>query len=950
MGPKTGPGRLLTEAEVRQRVAAGKASALARHRTETAPSIRQGSTGVPSRQAVGLFQQGQARPDTRARRGVWDTRSTEPTVGSVNARFTMHFPSAYRSASPDPVPKGRGMLAGGLARKKTGEPRDLVISNPQTIAEAHRHPEMRDLIVKAIGVVRDHQVGAIERGQARGLIPEGTRPGVISRAYKHAALLALHKAGLGDYDFNMDETAKKDFAPLTDFMRYAHRRVFDQLNVATKGKWVPFRDEFGQLHIQRKHGKETGVRRMRMRPNDRFVKIDLGDLGDEALEKVFTAVDTGKQERKRPGKEQKEPENGHDTRSAIYQLATTALARAQAMHQAGIGSHAAVKPVPPPPKGDYPHAHHPDWHMKDAARAVERHFGVKLPRLGKLAPTKSDFLQLNPDAPRGASNAPREALTKVDLGWMVSSSPSASNYNVNPATQLRRAMRPRMRRRIFRVRLNTQRHLRRVLGGGVTRQERWQIGASSRIPSDPFGKIAKRYLDKPEGEDSRTWDDGRTKGGRALLIAAARRAADPTDAQAAAGNYRMGHARCAGFDVTIETPKGRWRHKIGRGGKRWRVKMPAHYGYLKRTEGADGDHLDVYLGPHAHEAEKHSVYVVDQQHADTGRFDEHKAMLGFKTAEHATKTYDAAFSDKRGPERRRAVHEVTIEDFRHWVGNADTTKPYAMHKQKDDLRKGIINAALTMGARLAPRLRPLGVVGARVGRQAGAGIARTRMGAAGIAGAKKVAAHPAVAPAAEEVRSQGWSGFFKSPVHSGGRVAGRLVGRSERAAKIGGTTALALDYAPPVVLGAHALGLFGRRDKQQKTALRQMKAGSGVQRVVASELGKGLLNLMRDAAAGKPTASPAAGAPDYMTEDPAARGRQGGSMRSGAVALASRAGGIGRLKPANRTVQTSGIKDVVRQHLRILEGGSASPYIIAQVAAIREKIALMRASQKSQAA
>lgn len=902
IGPrKAGPGRLLTEAEVRERAIAGRASAAARHHGETSPSVRQGSSGTPSRQAASLFRQGQQRPDTRARRGVWDTRSTEPEVGSTHASFTFHFPKAMRSKHPDPSPKGRGVLGAALARKTRREPTDLTVRNPGTLAEAHRHPEMRELINTTIGVVRDHQKGAIDRAHMNNLIPEGTRPGLVNRAYKHAALLALHRAGLGDYDFHMDPTAKADFAPLEGFMRYAHRRVFDQLNVATKGKWAPFREEFGHLHVQMKHGKPTGATRMRMRDNQRFIKIDIGD--DEPLEKAWARGDSGDDETK-PGANRERPrnKNGHNAHSdseanpganpvSVHKLAAIALARAAAAHKAEPGTHAAggVKHVPPPPQGDFPTSMlHAGLHMKHAAIAVERHLGVKLG--AKKAAGARQVADRRTD------------LRKLDLGFMLGSPPPQPNiggYNTNPATQLKRAIHPRLRRRQFRLRLNTQRHLRRVLGGGVTRQERWQLGASTRLPANPF-KISKR---SPVDIDASA-------------------AQHPTEAQALAGNYRMGHTKVAGLNVSIETPKGKIRRKVGFGGRKWQVRMPAHYGYIKRTEGGDGDHLDVYLGPHAHEAEKHPVFVVDQHHTHNGRFDEHKAMLGFRDLDHATRTYDAAFSDKRGPERRKAVHEMTAEDFRHWVGNGDTKKSYASHK----LKKGILGNAIGFGARFA------------------------RTPARIAAGARRIAAHPRVAGAVSEARGIGRGGFLKSPVHSTGRILGRAVG-GERGARIGGAAALTADYAPEAVLvGEAGRKLLGQKDVDQRRAQRKLRQGTVVERAIGEGLGKGLVNVMTRALHGAPTSAKVGlaaggglalgGSGDYLADHPGARAATGAALTGGAAALLSRGRALGFARQASRKLYSTGIKQAVRDHLKVLEGATPSPHHVAQMRHVRRKVLL----------
>ena len=52
-----------------------------------------------------------------------------------------------------------------------------------------------------------------------------------------------------------------------------------------------------------------------------------------------------------------------------------------------------------------------------------------------------------------------------------------------------------------------------------------------------------------------------------------------------------------GLDIAIENPKGSERKGVGKDGEEWSVAMPSHYGFVRRTEGADGDQVDVYVGP-----------------------------------------------------------------------------------------------------------------------------------------------------------------------------------------------------------------------------------------------------------------------------------------------------------------------------------------------------------------
>lgn len=150
---------------------------------------------------------------------------------------------------------------------------------------------------------------------------------------------------------------------------------------------------------------------------------------------------------------------------------------------------------------------------------------------------------------------------------------------------------------------------------------------------------------------------------------------NPSDAQKEAGNYQKGHGILVGhIPVTIETAKGGTRSGIAPDGTEWSVKLDAHYGYVKRTTGADGDHVDVYIGPSPQSA---TVYVVDQYDPRTNKFDEHKAMLGFTSREEALAAYDKGFSDGSGPRRRRAVAEMGIDEFDRWANSPQSKRPAA---------------------------------------------------------------------------------------------------------------------------------------------------------------------------------------------------------------------------------------------------------------------------------
>jgi hypothetical protein len=145
----------------------------------------------------------------------------------------------------------------------------------------------------------------------------------------------------------------------------------------------------------------------------------------------------------------------------------------------------------------------------------------------------------------------------------------------------------------------------------------------------------------------------------------------PTQAQKLAGNYRKAHLKFDGLDLTVENPVGSTRSGVDPNGQPWSVDMVAHYGYMKRTKGADGDQVDVYLANDPRPGSP--VFVFDQFNAD-GTFDEHKAVAGVATQAEAEAIYDAHFSDGSGPRRRRGVTDMPVADFKTWAASEEAAK------------------------------------------------------------------------------------------------------------------------------------------------------------------------------------------------------------------------------------------------------------------------------------
>ena len=150
----------------------------------------------------------------------------------------------------------------------------------------------------------------------------------------------------------------------------------------------------------------------------------------------------------------------------------------------------------------------------------------------------------------------------------------------------------------------------------------------------------------------------------------------PTAAQADAGNYRKGHIKIHGLDVSIENPAGSVR--VGENdGEAWAASMPHHYGYIRRSEGADGDHVDTFIGP---KPESTKVFVVDQIDPKTGKFDEHKVMLGFDTQKQAEAAYRAAYP--KGWRGMGAVSATDVDGLKSWLKDGDTKRAFSPEQSK----------------------------------------------------------------------------------------------------------------------------------------------------------------------------------------------------------------------------------------------------------------------------
>lgn len=120
-----------------------------------------------------------------------------------------------------------------------------------------------------------------------------------------------------------------------------------------------------------------------------------------------------------------------------------------------------------------------------------------------------------------------------------------------------------------------------------------------------------------------------------------------------------GRRKFRGLDILVENAAGTWRT-----GKGWATKMKYDYGEIAGSMGADGDAVDVFVGPNE---KAPNVYVVHQVHVvgpKKGDYDEDKAMLGFTSSDDAKRAYLAHYDS---PEHFGSITEMPFNRFEKLV-------------------------------------------------------------------------------------------------------------------------------------------------------------------------------------------------------------------------------------------------------------------------------------------
>lgn len=135
------------------------------------------------------------------------------------------------------------------------------------------------------------------------------------------------------------------------------------------------------------------------------------------------------------------------------------------------------------------------------------------------------------------------------------------------------------------------------------------------------------------------------------------------------GNWRIqGWIDFQGLKVSIENQLGTYREGKDDEGNAWRTLMRYPYGYIQRTEGNDGDHVDCYVGGRRG---SQRVFIVHQNDPFTGKYDEDKVMLGFDSARDAREAYMAQYNR---PDFFGSMDEVSMDRFKEMLETCDGVK------------------------------------------------------------------------------------------------------------------------------------------------------------------------------------------------------------------------------------------------------------------------------------
>lgn len=140
---------------------------------------------------------------------------------------------------------------------------------------------------------------------------------------------------------------------------------------------------------------------------------------------------------------------------------------------------------------------------------------------------------------------------------------------------------------------------------------------------------------------------------------------EPTQEQLINNDYATGKFKINDLDIQIENPAGSTRSGIGANGSEWHTEMTAHYGFISDTMGKDGDEIDVFIALGTPQ-DYTGPYFVIYQNDESGKFDEHKVVIGVPNRSAAIKLYQDHY-DENWTGLGKVVEYPTNELFRQFL-------------------------------------------------------------------------------------------------------------------------------------------------------------------------------------------------------------------------------------------------------------------------------------------
>lgn len=133
-----------------------------------------------------------------------------------------------------------------------------------------------------------------------------------------------------------------------------------------------------------------------------------------------------------------------------------------------------------------------------------------------------------------------------------------------------------------------------------------------------------------------------------------------------------------GLTIKIDRPKGFVMRGTNSQGKPWERTYKYDYGFIPKTEGGDGDGVDVFIGPLPDDQEAYWARKLN----DDGTFDEYKVFLGFGSRQAA----EAAFKEHIPAKFLAGVYTMKINLMKAMLGISPAEKLAMYLAFSDELR------------------------------------------------------------------------------------------------------------------------------------------------------------------------------------------------------------------------------------------------------------------------